>query len=163
MRIPTKQIAIIVVLLLSFLLSPVTLVAQTGTSEWSRLSAVTTGTKLSVKLKDKKKVEGTFTSVSDTSLSLTVKNSAKDIRREDIASVHEVSKMSAGKSTVVGMGIGAGLGAVLGLVADNNDEGLEVRDSVTAGVVVVGAGIGALTGFLIGRSGKKRVLLYESK
>ena len=163
MRIPTKQIAIIVVLLLSFLLSPVTLVAQTGTSEWSRLSAVTTGTKLSVKLKEKKKVEGTLTSVSDTSLSLTVKNAAKDIRREDIASVHEVSKMSAGKSTVVGMGIGAGLGAVLGLVADNNDEGLEVRDSVTAGVVVVGAGIGALTGFLIGRSGKKRVLLYESK
>ena len=40
MRIPTKQIAIIVVLVFSFLLSPVTLVAQTGTNDWSRLSAV---------------------------------------------------------------------------------------------------------------------------
>lgn len=46
MKIPTKQIAIIVVLLFSFLLSPLTLVAQTRANDWSRLSAVATGTKL---------------------------------------------------------------------------------------------------------------------
>ena len=85
MKIPTKQIAIIVVLLLSFLVSPVTLVAQTGTNDWSRLSAATSGTRLSVKTKDGKKTEGTLTSVSDASLSLTVKKAAKEIRREDIA------------------------------------------------------------------------------
>ena len=165
MRIPTKQTAIIVVLLLAFLVSPVTLVAQTGTNEWSRLSAATSGTKLSVKLKDGKKVEGTFTSVSDTSLSLTVKNAAKEIRREDIASVHEVSKKGAGKATLIGAGIGAGVGAGLGIASEQNDEDsfLETPASITAGMIVVTTGIGALTGFLIGRSGKKRVLLYESK
>jgi small nuclear ribonucleoprotein (snRNP)-like protein len=163
MRIPTKQIAIIVVLVLSFLLSPVTLMAQTGTNDWSRLSGVTTGTMLSVKTKDGKKVEGTLNAVSDTSLTLTVKNAAKEIRREDIASVHEFSKKSAGKATLIGAGIGAGLGAGLGLAGETSDDGLEVKDSVTAGIVVLGAGIGALTGFLIGRSGKKRVLLYQSK
>lgn len=165
MKIPTKQIAIIVVLLFSFLLSPVTLVAQAGTNDWSRLSAVATGTNLSIKLKDGKKVEGTLTSVAGTSLSLSVKNVAKEIRREDVASVHEVSKKGAGKPTLIGMGIGAGVGAALGIASDQdeNDTFFETRDSITAGVAVVGAGIGALTGFLIGRSGKKRVLLYESK
>ena len=165
MKIPTKQIAIIVVLLLSFLLSPVTLVAQTGTNDWSRLSAATTGAKLSVKLKDGKKVEGTLNSVSDTSLSLTVKNAAKEIRREDIASVHEVSKKSATKATLIGLGIGAGVGAGLAIAGETNenDTFFETRDSVSVGVAAVGAGIGALAGFLIGRSGKKRVLLYESK
>ncbi|HET7112392.1 MAG TPA: hypothetical protein VFI57_02055 [Pyrinomonadaceae bacterium] len=163
MKIPTKQIAIIVVLLFSFLLSPVTLVAQTRTNDWSRLNTVATGTKLSVKLKDGKKAEGTLTAVTDTSLSLTVKNAAKEIRREDIATVHEVSKKGAGKATLIGMGIGAGVGAGLGLAAETNDDSLEVKDAVTAGMVVLGAGIGALTGFLIGRSGKKRVLLYEFK
>lgn len=164
MRIPTKQIAIIVVLLLSFLVSPVTLVAQTGTNDWSRLSAATNGTRLSVKTKDGKKVEGTLTTVSDASLSLTVKNAAREIRREDIASVHEVSRKGAGKATLIGAGIGAGVGAALGIAGDQNENDFfETKDSITAGVVVVAAGIGALTGFLIGRSGKKRVLLYESK
>ena len=163
MRTPTKQIAIIVVLVLSFLFSPVTLVAQTGTNDWSRLSSVATGTKLSVKTKDGKKVEGTLTAVSDTSLTLTVKNAAKEIRRDDVQSVHEVSKKGAGKATLIGAGIGAGLGAGLGLAAETNDDPLEVKDGVTAGIVVLGAGIGALTGFLIDRVGKKRVLLYESK
>jgi small nuclear ribonucleoprotein (snRNP)-like protein len=165
MKIPTKQIAIIVVVLLSFLLSPFTLVAQTGTNDWSRLSAATTGTRLSVKLKDGKKVEGTLNSVSDTSLSLTVKDAAKEIRREDVASVHEVSKKSAAKATLIGLGIGAGVGAALAISSDQseNDTFFETRDSVTAGFVVLTAGIGALTGFLIGRTGKKRVLLYQSK
>lgn len=165
MKIPTKQISVILVLLISFLVSPITLVAQTGTNDWSRLSAAASGTKLSVKTKDGKKVEGTFTSVSDTSLSLTVKNAAKEIRREDIASVHEVSKKGAGKATLIGMGIGAGVGAGLGIASEQNDDDtfFETKDSITAGMVVVAAGIGALTGFLIGRSGKKRVLLYESK
>jgi small nuclear ribonucleoprotein (snRNP)-like protein len=163
MKIPTKQTAIIVVLLLSFLLSPVTLVAQSGTNDWSRLSAVASGTRLSVKLKDGKKVEGTFASVSDTSLSLTVKNAAKEIRREEVASVHEIAKKSAGKATLIGLGVGAGVGAGLAIAAENSDSGFETKDSVSAGFVALTAGIGALAGFLVGRTGNKRVLLYESK
>ena len=165
MKIPTKQIAIIVVLVLSFMLSPVSVMAQTGTNDWSRLSAVASGTKLSVKLKDGKKVEGTFTKVSDTSLSLTAKNAAKEIRREDIATVHQVSKKGAGKATLIGLGVGAGVGAGLVIASERNDEDtfFETPDSVSAGFVALAAGIGALAGFLVGRTGNKRVLLYESK
>ena len=163
MRIPTKQIAISVVLVLSFLLSPVTLKAQTGTNDWSSISSAATGTKLSVKTKDGKKIEGTLTAVSDTSLTLTVKNAAKEIRRDDVASVHALAKKSAGKWTLIGAGIGAGLGAGLAIAGETNDDPLEVKDSVAAGIVVLGAGLGALTGFVVGKTGKKRVLLYQSK
>lgn len=165
MKIPTKQIAIIVMLVLSFVLSPVSVMAQTGTNDWSRLSAVASGTKLSVKLKDGKKVEGTFTKVSDSSLSLTAKNAAKEIPREDIATVHQVSKKGAGKATLIGLGVGAGVGAALAIASERNDNDtfFETPDSLSAGFVALTAGIGALAGYLIGRTGNKRVLLYESK
>jgi hypothetical protein len=162
MKIP-KQIAVIVVLVLSFLLSPVTLLAQSGSNDWSRLSAVTSGAKLSVRLKDGKKVEGKFTAVSDTSISLTVKNAAKEIRREDVATVHQVSKKGAGKATLIGLGVGAALGGGLAIAAETDDDGFPVKNSVSAGFVALTAGVGALAGFLIGRTGNKRVLLYESK
>lgn len=165
MRIPTRQIAIILVLL-SFLLSPVTLVAQTGTTDWSRLNSVASGTKLSVKTKDGKKVEGALNSVSDSSLSLTVKNAAREIRRENIASVHEVWNKSATKSTLIGLGVGAGAGAVIGLAGDasNDAGGFEGIDNAVAGAItVIGALAGGITGFVIGKTGKKRVLLYEFK
>lgn len=166
MKIPTKQIAIIMVLLLSFLLSPVTMVAQTGTNDWSRLSSVATGTRLTVKLKDGKKIEGTFNSASDTSLLLTVKNAAKEIRREDVTSVHEVSKKGVGKSTLIGLGIGAGAGAAIGIAGDASSDGggfEKIDNSIAGAITVVGAAAGALAGFVIGKTGKKRVLLYESK
>ena len=163
MKIP-KQIAVVVVLVLSFLLSPVTLLAQTGSNDWSRLSAVASGTKLSVKLKDGKKIEGKFANVSDSSLSLTVKNAAKEIRREDVATVHQVSKKGAGKATLIGLGVGAALGSGLAIAAEtDDDDGFPVKNSVSAGFVALTAGVGALAGYLIGRTGNKRVLLYESK
>jgi len=165
MRTPTRQITVVLALLLSFLLSPAALLAQSGINDWSRLNSIANGTKLSVKLKDGKKVEGTMDAVSDTSLSLTVKNARKEVRREEVASVHQVSGKSAAKSTLIGLGVGAGAGAAIGLAGDAaNDDGFETIDNAVAGAfAVVGAGAGALAGFLIGKTGKKRVLLYESK
>jgi hypothetical protein len=163
MKIP-KQIAVIVVLVLSLLLSPVTLLAQSGTNDWSRLSTLAAGTKLSVKLKDGKKIEGKFASASDASLSLTVKNAAKEIPREDVATVHQVSKKGAGRATLIGLGAGAGVGGAMVIAAESNDDGFGVKDSVSAGFVALTAGVGALAGFLVGKTtGNKRVLLYESK
>lgn len=166
MRTPTRHFAVVLALLCSFLLAPATLLAQTGMSDWSRLNSIGSGTKLSVKLKDGKKMEGTLESVSDTSLALTVKNARKEVRREDVASVHTVSKKSVGKATLIGLGVGAGAGAVIGLAGDasNDAGGFERIDNVAAGAVtVIGAAAGALTGFVLGKTGNKKVLLYESK
>src|SRR5688572_27813908 len=106
MRTPTRRITVLLPLLLSFLLSPPILLAQTGMNDWSRLNSIASGTKLSVKLKDGKKFDGKFDAVSDATLSLTVKNARKELRREEVASVHQVSGKSATKATLIGMGVG---------------------------------------------------------
>lgn len=165
MRTRTKQFATVVILLTSLLLSTITVAAQTGTNDWSRLSSVAAGSKLSVKLKNGKTIEGTLASISDTALTLTSNSTSKEARREDVATVHEVTKKSATKATLIGLGVGAGAGAVWGAVADanNNDSFEKFNNIATAVTTVLGAGAGALGGFLVGRSGKKRVLLYEAK
>ena len=164
MRIQTRQFATLVILLTSLLLSPVTLAAQTTNSDWSRLTSVTTGSKLSVKLRNGKKIDGTLSNVSDTALTLLVKNTSTEVKRDDIRTVHTFNGNSATKATLIGLGLGAGAGAVAGAVADGNDDGFEDLDNIATGVLaVLGAGVGALGGFLVGKSMKKRVLVYEAK
>ena len=164
MRSRTLQFATIGILLSSLLLSTVTVSAQTATNDWTRLNAVPAGSKISVKLKSGKTVDGTLNSVSDTMLSLKVKNAAQDLRREDVASVYQLKRKSAGKETLIGLGVGAGAGAALGAAGDTADENnfLDTDGILTAAGAIIGGGIGALSGFLIGRSGKKRVLVYQA-
>ena len=149
----------------SLLFSAVSVAAQGPTNDWSKVAALSSGSKLSVKLKNGKTINGTLSSVSDNTLSLTAKN-AVDIKREDVRTVHEViKKSSATKAALIGTGVGAGAGAAAGAITDaSNDDGFEKLDSAaTAGLAVVGAGVGALVGYFIGRSGAKRVLVYEAK
>jgi len=167
MRIRTRQFATIVILLTSLLLLPVTLVAQVGTNDWSRLNSVAQGSKLSVKLKNGKKMDGTLSSVSDTALTLMVKKASTEVKRDDVRSVHQVGGTSVTKSTLIGLGAGAGAGALLGAVGEaaDDDHSFDVIDgaAVTAGLTVLGATAGAITGFIIGKTRKKKVLLYETK
>ena len=72
MLVQRKSLAISLVLVASLMLSSMTL-AQVGTApnyDWSELSSVTSGSKLAVKLKNGKTLEGKLTNVSDTGLSL---------------------------------------------------------------------------------------------
>ena len=164
MRTNTTQFASIVILLTSILLSPVTVAAQTGTNDWSRLTSVATGSKLSAKLRNGKTIVGSFSSASDTALTLMVKNAATEVRRDDIISVHQVTRKSAKTATLVGLGVGAGAGAIVGAAADSSSDSFEDIDNIaTAVTTVLGAGVGALGGFLIGRNGKKRVLIYQAR
>jgi hypothetical protein len=164
MSIARNKLGISFVIMVALLLAPVTASAQTSTADWSRLNTVSAGSKLSVKLKSGKTVAGRLASVSDAALSLTVKDKPVDLKREDIASVYQVTKKSATKATLIGLGVGAGAGAAIGLAGSGNDNGFDKIDhAVTAGLTVLGAGAGALTGYLIGRGSSKRVLIYQSQ
>ena len=148
-------------LLLSSVASAQTAPAPSG--DWAALRAVAAGSKLAVKLKDGKTVEGRLAGVTDEALSLSVKNRPADLRREDVQSVHQVRSKSAKKETLIGLGVGAGAGLALGVAGSSADDGFNKLDqAVTAGLTVIGAGLGAATGFLIGRRGGKRVLIYEA-
>lgn len=168
MWIDRKRTTISLALIATLFLSTVTVTAQNTTQandDWSRVKSVESGSKLAVKLKDGKTVEGKLSSASDSAVSLTVKNKPVDIKREDVLSVHQVMKKSATKATLIGLGVGAGAGAGIGAAAGaSNDNGFEkIEHATTAGLAVLGAGAGAVAGFLVGRSGRKRVLIYQAQ
>ena len=57
--------------------------------------------------------------------------------------------------------MGAGSGAAIGAAGSDN---VFVKKSAGAAAFgLIGAGAGALVGFAIGRSGHKRMLIYEAK
>jgi hypothetical protein len=165
MRIARKKLTISLMLVAALLLSSETASAQLSiapSSDWSRLNAITAGSKLSVKLKSGKTVDGKLSGVSDTALSLTIKDKPVDLKREDVLSVYQITKKSATKATLIGLGVGAGAGLAIGLAGRSKDDLVNLNNPVTAGLTVLGAGAGALTGFLIGRSGGKRELVYQA-
>ena len=138
-------------------------VATQPAGDWSAVSSVPTGDRLGVKLKTGQTVEGKLSAVSDSALSLSVKGKTVDVKRDEVFSVHHVTKKSATKATLIGMGVGAGAGAAIGLAGSANDNGFEKIDhAVTAGLTVLGAGAGAAIGYFIGRGGRKRVLIYQA-
>jgi hypothetical protein len=166
MRIASKRFTTGLVLAAAILLSPLTPAASAQTAggpagDWAALKAVSSGTKLSVKLKNGKTVGGRSGGVSDTALSLSVGGKPVDLNRDDILRVYRVGGGSAKKATLIGMGVGAGAGAAVG-AAGGGGGFVPTRAQLAAGLAVLGAGAGALVGFAIGKSRHKRVLIYDA-
>ena len=151
-----------IVLTAALLLCSIPLQGQSTMSDWSKLSSVETGAKLAVKLKNGKTVDGRFNSISDSSLTLKVKGSNQELKRDDIQTIHLVTRKSATKATLIGAGVGAGAGALVG-AAGSDSEFDKLDQAVTAGLTIIGAGVGALGGYLIGRTGRKRELIYQAR
>jgi hypothetical protein len=164
-----SKVLIINIVVLVLFANANTIVAQkvSTAQEWDAVKALVPGEKLSVRLKDGKKVEGIVRGVSDTQLMLTRGSAATDLNRETISKVYRIVSRSTGrsigKSTAMGAGIGFGIGAGVG-IAGGSYEDLE-----TAGLVgllgglgaAIGAGIGAVVGAVYVKPG--RVLIYEAK
>jgi hypothetical protein len=162
MRLGRRALAISLALTASMLL-PSVAPAQTTAAQardWSALKSVEQGSKLSVKLKGGKTVEGRLGGVTDAALSLSVGGKATDFGREDVLSVYRLKHKSAAPATLIGMGVGAGIGAAVG--ASGDDDFVISRGAGAAAVGAVGAGLGALVGYAFGRGRSKRVLVYEA-
>ena len=110
-----RRLTAITLLFAIFLVSSSPLRAQTASDDWSRVNALESNTKVSIKLKTGKSVEGRVNSVSESGLSLRVKGAPQDVKREEIQSVYRVQRRSATKATLIGAGVGAGAGAITGL------------------------------------------------
>jgi small nuclear ribonucleoprotein (snRNP)-like protein len=162
-----KRVALVFTLITTMVFSPLVAIAQgsSSTSDWSSLRSIPVDSKLSVKLKTGKTIDGKLRSVSDATLTLISKNTSVELKQEEISTVHHLLKKSATTATLIGLGVGAGAGAAIGGLASSNDNsGLEKIDHVaTAGLAVAGAVIGAVSGYFIGRGATKRVLVFENK
>ena len=162
---PQKRLVIAITLIASLVFASLSAMGQTSsTNDWNSLQRLSRDSKVAVKLKTGKRVEGRFTSVSDSSLTLISNTGSVDVKREEISSVYEVKRKSATKSTMIGLGVGAGAGAALGAAAASNDNGDfdKLDQAVLAGLVVIGAVAGTVTGYFLGRKSHK-VLVYQSK
>ena len=158
-----KRIAIVSVLLaITLVYSPLARAQQPAASgNWSAVQALAPGDDLVVKLKDGRSVEGKLNSVTDTELSLTRNNKSESFGRDRVFQVYEKKRKSEkGKFAAIGAGIGAGTGLGIGL-AKNSPPIDDGRIYPVLGTIL-GAGIGAVGGFLFGQAKRKRVLIYQA-
>ena len=168
MRTTRKQLAISIALIFALFPSLALAHEKDGATQqvgdWSSISSVPSGDHLFVKLKSGQTIEGKLIAVSDTALTMSVKSKVLEVKREDVSSVYHAIRKSATKATLIGMAAGAGGGAVIGAIGSSTSgEGFDKIDQVaTAGFIVIGAGVGAGVGYLIGRKSRKRVLIYQA-
>ena len=87
-----------------------------------------------------------------------------DLERDRISKVHRVGGADVGKSTLIGLGVGAGAEAAIGGVvaatngpAESGEGHLPIVHIGAAGAII-GTAAGALTGLFR----RKKVLIYES-
>lgn len=161
----TKALALTLAVIIVLAQSPVVVAQANMTSrEWSNVVAIAADEKLEVKLKSGKTVKGKLRSVTDSGLTLYERKKDIALNRAEIFRIYRASAKSGVSPTVIGAGVGAGVGTAAGLVLLAVNEGED--DETVPGLILsalVGAGIGALTGFLSGKSRSNRVLVYESR
>jgi small nuclear ribonucleoprotein (snRNP)-like protein len=164
-----KRLEISLALAVLLALPPVTLAqkAPAAINDWAGLKTVTAGSKLDVKLKNGKTVKGNLISVSDTALSLSDDNKPTDLNQADIQSVYLIRGQSVMKSTLIGAAIVGGAGVALGAAGGNSDSGGwgpgYNAPAVAAALGVIGAGVGAAGGAVIGKIRRKRTIIYQAK
>lgn len=135
-------------------------VASTDKSNWDTLKVVPPGDEVVVKTRNGKTIKGRLSNSGDGAITLSRDKKTEDIKREDVLSVYRVIPKSAKRASLIGLAIGGGAGAISGGVATRGGEsGEHYAVLITAGL---GAGIGAVTGYLLG-SRNQRVLIYQAK
>ena len=138
------------------------LAQSTSTNNWTAITTVESGQKLVIELKTGKKIKGKFGIASETTVTLVRGKKTEEINRSDIRKVTRESGASATKSTLIGTAIGGGTGAGLAAATDGCREFCIIDRGEAAAIFgVMGAGIGAVTGLLVGKARQKKILIYE--
>jgi len=147
-------------------LTPAMAQQVTAASDWSAVTAIAPGEKLSIELKDGKKMKGRLRTVSDSVVTLERDSKTSDVSRDSISRVYRIvgsAGKSVGKAAAIGAGIGGGIGIGLGIASGGYED--IGRGEIAAVLGAVGAGLGAGIGAIVGGLGskEKRVLIFESR
>lgn len=146
------------------LAAPLNGLAQTAPGTWTTVTTLQPLKKLIVELKSGKTLKGEFSSATDSGLTLVRGNKMENVDRTEIRKIYQDGGTSATKSTLIGTAVGGGGGAVLGAAAFGCNSGGFIcfsRAEAAGLTAVVGASVGAITGFVIGKVRHKKTLLYE--
>lgn len=160
-----RRITVLNILLaVALIYSPVAAAQQSAShGEWDSIKAVPQGAELIIKLKDRQTLRGKLESVTDTALSIIGKNNKTEtLDRNDVSEVYQLRrKAEKAKYALIGAGAGAAVGGVIG--AAKNSPNIDDGEIYTMVGIPLGAGIGALAGFLFGQGRRKRVLIYQAR
>lgn len=166
MKTRKKTTIVVAFVLMAMLAKPQIAFAQVTTDQtrgsWEGIKAIPPGDEVAVRLRNGRTLKGRMISVSDTTLTIAHGKNTTDVTRGDALRVHRVISKSAKRATLIGLGIGAGVGLVGSVAAAKSGGGEGDADLVALIVGTIGAGVGALTGYIAG-SRKQRALIYETR
>ena len=159
MRRTNGDIACVLVFLL---LAPDFAIAQNPSQQWTVLERLSATDKLVVELKGGQRVKGTFSVVSDTSLTVSDESKTRDVSRGEIRRIYRVRGKSVGNAVLRGTAIGGAVGASLGAAirggcilgpCPNRAERI-LRSAVLMAIP------GAVAGLIVGSIRQNRELIY---
>ena len=158
-RKPKIVSALLIIMLLSSTLAMAQSPAASG--DWGAVQVLAPGEEIVVNLKDGRSVKGKLASVTDAELSLTRNNKSETFGTDRIFQIYRRKrKAEKGKYAAIGAGIGAGAGLGIGLA--KNSPPVDDGEIYPIGGTILGAGIGAIGGFLFGQAKRKRILVYQA-
>jgi hypothetical protein len=123
---------------------PCVSLAQTNQTSWALLSGLQPGQKIQIVDAASKKHSGTFSSVSDTAISLSDSRGEQSIQRQDVRSVKLMKNPRRLRNTAIGLLVGAGAGAVIGAAAGgcSSQDFFCVGRGASAAIIGVVGGVG---------------------
>ena len=131
--------------------------AEVIPGRWEKVIGLAVETLIAVDLKNGDRIQGKFKRLSPFELSLRTGSARAVIPRADIERILSRRADSRRNGTLIGAGIGAGVSALLFVPAEDWD------DSGKASAVLIGAGAGALIGFIADTAKKKDVaVIYQA-
>jgi hypothetical protein len=160
MSIKPLPLLLVFTLLLSQL--PVAFGQQAASNEWSSVQQIKTNSKLIVKQKNGKEIRGLMIEANDTTLTIDRKGKPFSVARNEVREVSvSTGKAEKGKWSAIGAAIGAGAGAGIGATkyrSDRDDYGIYPVMGL-----IIGMGVGAVTGLVFGQTRRQRELVYSAQ
>jgi len=156
-----KPLSLLLVFALSLTQLPVAFGQQAVSNNWSAVQQISTNAKLIVKQKNGKELRGSMIEASDNTLTIDRNGKPFAIARTDVREVSiSTSKAAKGKWAAIGAGIGAGAGAGIGFTKyRSNWDDYEIYPVMG---LLIGTGVGAVSGFMFGQTRRKRDLVYSA-
>ncbi len=157
-----KSLSLVLVLLFVSSHSPLALAQEASSNNWTVVQQLKTNEKLVVRKKDGKELKGEMIEASDTALTIDRDGKPLSIPRNEVRQVSVVkNKAAKGKWAAIGAGIGAGAGTGIGAVKYSST-GDDSRTYLFMGVLI-GTGVGAVSGLLFGQTRRERVMVYDAR